>query len=278
MRLTDEKGLLPHSELFICSPSVFARKLYYCLYRAGHYYCTPQYSISRDSYPCHLLLYVKEGSLEWKTGHHSAILGKNEFALIDCRIPHAYRASGPAEFLWIHFRGSNSDDFAEVSQNLCGGHFIPAHPDYCASVLEKLIDSLSHTGIMTEAETSLQLHRLLTSLVDENSRSISHPVVSAVRAYFLLHLSEQCLLEDVAEQVHISTSQLTRIFRAAADMTPHEYLISLRIEYAKALLQETSFSIDEISARVGYVHATSFETAFRRRVGLSPARYRNTVS
>ena len=64
-------------------------------------------------------------------------------------------------------------------------------------------------------------------------------------------------------------------FRAAFHTTPYQYLLDLRYEHAKALLKESSHTIAEIGAMVGFSRPSHFSTAFRRRAGMSPRAYRN---
>jgi transcriptional regulator GlxA family with amidase domain len=63
---------------------------------------------------------------------------------------------------------------------------------------------------------------------------------------------------------------LKRRFVAATGYTPIEYAQTLRIEEAKHLLETTSAPIDDIGAEVGYADPASF----RRKTGVTPARYR----
>lgn len=68
-----------------------------------------------------------------------------------------------------------------------------------------------------------------------------------------------------------------RRFKAATGYTPVEYVQALRIEEAKQLLETTSESSDNIATRVGYEDPSFFRRLFKRRVGTTPARYRQRI-
>ena len=65
-----------------------------------------------------------------------------------------------------------------------------------------------------------------------------------------------------------------RRFRAATGYAPVEYVQALRIEEAKQLLETTGKPTDEIGAAVGYDDPAFFRKLFKRRTGITPARYR----
>lgn len=63
-------------------------------------------------------------------------------------------------------------------------------------------------------------------------------------------------------------------FRKAFGSSPREMLQSLRIEHAKNLLLESSLSIKEIAARVGYLQQHDFNRLFHRHAGMAPSKWR----
>lgn len=67
---------------------------------------------------------------------------------------------------------------------------------------------------------------------------------------------------------------IKRRFKQATGVTLKDYVQNLRVEEAKRLLESTCEPVDEISARVGYEDVSFFRRLFKRRTGLTPARYR----
>ena len=66
----------------------------------------------------------------------------------------------------------------------------------------------------------------------------------------------------------------TRRFTAATGYSPVEYVQTLRIEEAKQLLETTGEPTDLVAAQVGYEDPAFFRRLFKRRTGVTPARYR----
>ncbi|MNU07967.1 HTH-type transcriptional activator RhaS [compost metagenome] len=59
-------------------------------------------------------------------------------------------------------------------------------------------------------------------------------------------------------------------------MPPHRYLINLRVEKARRLLEKTSMSIAEIAYECGFAHQEHLTRLFRRQTGTTPAAYRRS--
>ena len=78
----------------------------------------------------------------------------------------------------------------------------------------------------------------------------------------------------LARAAHVSPAHFSREFRRAFGETPHQYLLTRRLERAAALLRNTDWNVAQICARVGLTSVGSFTTSFGRAYGLSPMAYR----
>jgi AraC-like DNA-binding protein len=78
----------------------------------------------------------------------------------------------------------------------------------------------------------------------------------------------------LARAARLSPAHFSREFRKAFGETPHQYLLTRRLERAAALLRNTDRSISGICFDVGLRSVGSFTTSFGRTYGLSPAAYR----
>jgi AraC-like DNA-binding protein len=81
----------------------------------------------------------------------------------------------------------------------------------------------------------------------------------------------------MARAAHASPSHFARQFRQAYGETPYAYLMTRRIERAKALLRAGELSVTEVSLAVGCQSLGTFSTRFRELVGVTPGAYRARV-
>jgi transcriptional regulator GlxA family with amidase domain len=78
----------------------------------------------------------------------------------------------------------------------------------------------------------------------------------------------------LARAAHMSAGHFSRSFRAAFGETPYSYLMTRRIERAKALLRRGDLTVTEVCFAVGCSSLGSFSSRFTELVGESPSAYR----
>jgi AraC-like DNA-binding protein len=81
-------------------------------------------------------------------------------------------------------------------------------------------------------------------------------------------------VDDLARAAGLSRAHFSREFRRAFGESPHQYLLTRRLERAAALLRTTDWSVAEICLSVGLRSIGSFTTSFGRMYGASPTAYR----
>jgi AraC-like DNA-binding protein len=79
---------------------------------------------------------------------------------------------------------------------------------------------------------------------------------------------------DLARAARLSPAHFSREFRQAFGESPHQYLLTRRLERAAALLRTTDWSVTRICYSVGLQSVGSFTTSFGRMYGVSPTAYR----
>lgn len=100
-------------------------------------------------------------------------------------------------------------------------------------------------------------------------------VVEQIINYFEDHYAEKISLDSIAENMYLSPFYISRIFKSEIGDTPIHYLINIRLERAKELL-EAGFggSIQEVAGQVGYEDAYHFSKLFKKRYGYPPSKVR----
>lgn len=79
----------------------------------------------------------------------------------------------------------------------------------------------------------------------------------------------------IAKAVEISPSYFLTLFKQSTGMAPHQYVITRRIERAKALLTQTRLPIAEIATRTGFADQSHLTRLMRRHTGLTPKMLRD---
>jgi len=85
---------------------------------------------------------------------------------------------------------------------------------------------------------------------------------------------EPLTVADLAAAAMLSPAHFSREFRKAFGETPHQYLLTRRLQRAAELLRHTDHAVADICMRVGLESVGSFTSSFRRIYGITPTQYR----
>lgn len=161
-----------------------------------------------------------------------------------------------------------------------------------------VLDVHNTTGLFQRILSIMHMHRISMSnemfrtsellrffgLVMEN-RENEHPEVrtyssDAYAQVAMKYLNDNYMkkikISDLANTIGIERSYLSHIFCEAYEKSPQQYLMQIRMEKARELLQETELRISEVASRVGYPDALAFSRTFRKEHGQSPSEFRES--
>ncbi|MFC5529205.1 response regulator [Cohnella yongneupensis] len=116
------------------------------------------------------------------------------------------------------------------------------------------------------------LFRILQEVRQENR------VIETVKTYIIQHFTEELELNRLAEEVYLTPSYLSKLFKTETGETITDFLISVRIDRAKELLRDRiALKTYEIGEKVGYADPAYFNKVFKKVVGCTPKEYRDRV-
>lgn len=95
--------------------------------------------------------------------------------------------------------------------------------------------------------------------------------------YVCDNYAKDITLGKAASDIGFSSFYLSKLIKENLDVTYVNYLTQVRIEKAKALLEEEQFNISEVANAVGYAEPKYFSNVFKKFVGMTPSAYRRSV-
>lgn len=154
--------------------------------------------------------------------------------------------------------------------------------------LNDLVTELSgNPGSNTEDLTNALVIRILVRLrraaarkgrrkgmVPVLNENYQQELVNRAEAFMRRNLHRRLSREDIAEAVHLSEPHMARVYKAVTGRTMVERLSEMRVAQAKRLLLESSISITQIAADVGFGSFSHFSKLFKESVGTPPSDYR----
>lgn len=121
------------------------------------------------------------------------------------------------------------------------------------------------------------LEKARRGCIDNRNTILPKNISLEVLNYIKEHALENLTLSSVAEHFKYNSSYISALLKKEFNKNFTSYIMELRIEQAKLLLDKTDMTIKEVAENVGYNDASYFSQVFKKETGISPQRYRNYV-
>jgi len=124
------------------------------------------------------------------------------------------------------------------------------------------------------------LRELKSNLPDETNRRQYSDIKGIRKAidFMTEHCAENLSLEDMAQLTNYSPFHFIKIFKSETGNTPFQYLLDIKLNRAKDMLtHRKEMTITEICYLCGFNNLSHFTAVFKRKTGVSPSKYRQTV-
>ncbi|QNL50479.1 AraC family transcriptional regulator [Olivibacter sp. SDN3] len=197
---------------------------------------------------------------------------------------HRYKpdeATGWAEY-WVGFNGPVAD------QLIKNNFFTPYNPVINLGFKDEVIDLYDHITEQSRQERPyyqqlvsgdiLQLLGNIYALSREKQLdgddSYIHDLINQSKLVLRENFEQLISIEDIAEQLGVSYSLFRKAFKKHVGISPGQYLIQLKIEKAKFLLNHPHKRIKDIAYELGFDSCFYFSKLFKDKTGLSPEHYR----
>lgn len=117
------------------------------------------------------------------------------------------------------------------------------------------------------------LFRFLDQQLESRHIDIANRMIQIIQERY----DEDLTLEMCAEMLNFHPVYLSRVFKRETGTTFTEYVTEYRMQIAKRWLEETTYKISDIAAKLKYTNTSAFIRTFRRIVGMTPGQYREQM-
>lgn len=108
----------------------------------------------------------------------------------------------------------------------------------------------------------------------KDNYSYVNKAIDFMQAYYDSNIS----LDDICHSIYITPCHFIRIFKEKTGLTPHAYLLNVRIENAKKMLEKRECNVTEAAYLCGFSTLSHFSAVFKRQVGIAPLEYKKIYS
>ena len=216
------------------------------------------------------IVYVAEGRGIHRIGDEVFHVEKGDLALINYDVPHQVSAAeGPLlvyNFLftpdYLDASLTASRNFFDMSQHFLLGNFYQGG-------FERYIH------VRADGGENVHIRNIYDRLLWEyEKKQIGHREIMRGYLIELLITIFRLSMQELATMAEYSVSSFGRKFKAFTGMSVIRYIQTLRIEYACSLLSQTTKSVADIAAEIGYSDSKHFYTVFKKITGKLPRNFR----
>jgi len=149
----------------------------------------------------------------------------------------------------------------------------------------KLVLTRSGSKLQIDNSVIEVIEKVLTNITDYkpdhkiNTRLKKNHLITLERAkeYMANHFTEDISLLQIATHCYVSPFHFSRLFKTFTTVSPHQYLLTLRLKNAELLLRNTSQPMADIAFTSGFNSVEHFTAAFKQKYNCPPATYRQQV-
>lgn len=268
-----DKGIISKRGVYLHMPSEFAKEHLLHVLWSANLTCRNPYELHRkhtDSYKgIYSVINIVKGEMNFYYEGEHFVASEGDKIFLYSGVPNHYWTTSEVQFEFIHFSG----DLAKVYYNLLveqvGPHFTQsrASPHLFSSVLNEL-----EQEIPNDHKLASYLLSILSSLTKQDR--VINPAIKEAKYYIEKNYKSNLPLENIANHVGLSRYHFSRLFKQELSVSPHQYIISLRLKFAKQTLMDTTESIENIAFACGFSTPSHFIDCFKKNVGMTPFAFR----
>ncbi len=231
----------------------------------------------------YILLYCVEGEGELIIGQQVIKIEPNQYVIIPPNLLHHYKSSEskPWSIYWCHFKGHKAsslyDFYAENSKPK--NRRIPFNEGQTKN-FKNVIEILDSSFEQSYLElANITFYFFICSLVyqsEVSSQVQERNVASKSIEFMKANLGKTLMIDDLAKNENLSVSRYSEIFKAKTGHPPINYYIKLKIQKSCQFLYFTTMTIKEICVKVGFADPYYFSRIFKKIMGISPSKYRQS--
>ena len=129
-------------------------------------------------------------------------------------------------------------------------------------------DRLMYSVKITELLLNIKKDSCISNVDDKTS------TLQMAERFMNENISNKISLKDIAESVHLSPNYFHTLFVKLTGCTPHDYLMTKRLNYAKDLIMTSDHDMMSIAMLSGFGSQSYFNYYFKKITGCSPSKYR----
>lgn len=239
--------------------------------------------------------YILDGRVNTTADDTENLIESGEFYLISPKTYHSHIQALSSKHIGIALRWEfiqvqknknlNCSDLKNILETLLGAKPIPIRDDNSIiTMIDKIINSYNSGSSIIEMQILFYQMVVVISKfyqinpnnsIDVNTSFLEKNIINTAIQFIEENYMQDINVYEVAKSVHLSYSQLLRLFKKHTNETVNQYINSYRLKKSQMLLRCSSKPVGLIAIEVGFGSEIYFCSIFRKNFNMTPKEYRN---
>lgn len=226
------------------------------------------------------IVFIKNGSGYYMTGDEKVSFERGKIIFVSHGMVHGARqnVNNPPFIIPVRFGIYNNNILTPVNFDLSpfSFAFVPHNIFEYQQLFEKLYkynckaDKAFYNNLCGFVMSEI-LCRIMVELSRKNSDIHEDIRIEKVKQYMEANPLSRLNSDELADMASLSNKYFSHLFKKQYGVSPKEYQINIRLNYARFLIEETGQSIKQVAQTMGYPDQYSFSKQFKQVIGHSPS-------
>lgn len=254
----------------------------------GYEKCNPQKPISFNSSENeHSFHFILSGEGYLINGQETHKLSNDDVFYIPPKSADDYKKiyyypdkNNPWEYIWVNFVGEDVSKLLKITNFTEENNFYSIQtPIFLRQQWTEMINIARNSTkrsvsfflpfVMKFFAEIAEERKLVNKAATKKEKTVKE-IISFIEKNYL---NQDFSISKIADNFYYSVSYISRIFREITTISPIEYVLKLRMSYAKDLLRLNKYSVSETAYIVGYNSPFYFSKEFKKYYGVPPSRF-----
>lgn len=252
---------------------------YFNIKHFGTQKCLPNHYYGPAMRSYYLIHYILNGKGRFIINQNEYHIGAGSGFFIPPNEVVYYQADkdSPWEYVWVGFEGRHCERYFNQANITLQNPVFNDNSEYTKDLFRQISDcayaqipaiNIRVTGLVMLFFSQILLQQAQKS--DIKVRSAEMHVNKAIE-YIKNNYWRRITIPEIADYVNINRTYLCKIFKNYMGISPSQYILNLKMEYAKEFLKNPKLRVSDVARSVGYEDLFTFSKAYKRVMGVSPS-------
>lgn len=231
----------------------------------------------------HQLVFGLEGETEFDIQGRGQNVGLGYGCLVPSTTDHAFCGIGDNRIVVINIPVNVSapsaiqDQVARMFKQAAYFQLDPQRQVLLQAISREVAATPTNSPFLQACGSTLLLAMQNLMSQAQPRKSLAQIDLKAIDQYIRLNLHRRISITELASVVFLSPSHFHSCFKELTDQTPHQYVLKLRLNFAREKLEQ-GWTVLKAAEHCGFSSQSAFTHAFRNHFGVTPARCRKQAN